>query len=176
MDLVLRLPDEFEEAEFLRARAAAAVDLPTFLHGYRAGMTFSEYIALLVQRDRGLDPPSTRVPTTFLFAFIGSRIVGRVSIRHRLTAALELEGGHIGYAVLPEFRRRGVATEILRQAIPIATLKTGATRLLVTCDDDNVGSIRTIEKNGGVLQDLVASAEGRRVIRRYWIDTEKRSA
>lgn len=176
MDLALRLPHEFEEAEFLRASAAAAVDLPTFLHGYRASMTFSEYIALLVQRDRGLESPGARVPATFLFAFIGSRIVGRVSIRHRLTAALEQEGGHIGYAVLPEFRRRGVATEILRQAIPIAIQKTGATRLLVTCDDDNIGSIRTIEKNGGILADLVASAEDGRAIRRYWIDTENRSA
>ena len=28
--------------------------------------------------------------------------------------------------------------------------------MLVTCDDDNIGSIKTIEKNGGVMEDVVS--------------------
>jgi predicted acetyltransferase len=33
-------------------------------------------------------------------------------------------------------------------------------RILVTCDDDNVGSIKTIEKYGGVLENIVTGPDG----------------
>jgi predicted acetyltransferase len=109
------------------------------------------------------------VPSTFLFAFAGPRIVGRVAIRHELNDSLLRIGGHIGYAVLPVFRRRGYATEILRQSIVIACQEFGLTRVLLTCDDDNIGSIRTIEKNGGVLENLVTGPDVTAPKRRYWI-------
>jgi predicted acetyltransferase len=111
------------------------------------------------------------VPSTFLFAFAGTSIVGRVSIRHALTPDLERVGGHIGYVVVPAYRRQGYATAILRQALQIARQKLGLTRVLVTCDDDNVGSIKTIEKNGGVLESIVAGPDGDKPKRRYWIAT-----
>jgi predicted acetyltransferase len=42
--------------------------------------------------------------------------------------------------------------------------------VLVTCDDDNVGSIRTIENNGGVLENVVTGPDLEVPKRRYWID------
>jgi len=169
-NLTLRLPREDEEAEFLRAHWATTPDVPSFLHYYREGMTLREYLAVLAEREQGRNLPSpNHVPSTFLFAFVGDRIVGRVAIRHRLNEWLEREGGHVGYVVVPEFRRQGYATAILRLALPIAREKSGATRILVTCDDDNVGSARTIEKNGGQLENVLTVPESRRVIRRYWI-------
>jgi predicted acetyltransferase len=111
------------------------------------------------------------VPETFLFAFVGKCIVGRVSIRHTLTPFLERFGGHIGYVVVPEYRRQGYATAILRQSLEVARQKLGLTRVLLTCDDDNVGSIRTIEKNGGVLESVVSEPDGGKCKRRYWIAT-----
>jgi predicted acetyltransferase len=113
--------------------------------------------------------PPNFVPSTFLFGFIGPRIVGRVSIRHRLTPVLLRVGGHVGYVVVPEFRRRGYATEMLRQSVDIARTRLGIARVLVTCDDDNVGSIRTIENNGGVLEDVVTGGDLVKPKRRYWI-------
>ena len=47
----------------------------------------------------------------------------------------------------------------------------GLKRVLVTADDDNVGSIKTIEKNGGVLESIVAGPDGATPKRRYWIAT-----
>lgn len=44
----------------------------------------------------------------------------------------------------------------------------GMERVLVTCDDDNIGSARTIERCGGVLEDKRLSREGVPK-RRYWI-------
>ena len=134
-------------------------------------MLFARYLQILEQRARGEEVPPGHVPSTFLFAFQGSKIVGRVSIRHELNEFLLRIGGHIGYTVVPEFRRRGYATEMLQQSVAIARQRFGLTRVLVTCDDDNVGSIRTIEKNGGVLENVVTGPDLDTPKRRYWIDT-----
>jgi predicted acetyltransferase len=70
---------------------------------------------------------------------------------------------------VPEFRRRGYATAMLRQSLDVARQRLGLTRALVTCDDDNVGSIRTIERNGGVLENVI-TMDVDVPKRRYWID------
>ncbi|MDF2697229.1 MAG: putative acetyltransferase, partial [Labilithrix sp.] len=168
-DLVLRRARLDDEQEVLRAHREAT-DVPNFLHHYRDGMSFARYLEVLAERELGVDLSMDRVPSTLLFAFVGSRIVGRASIRHRLNGRLDRVGGHIGYAVVPQFRRKGYATEILRQSLDIAKNRFGIRRALVTCDDDNVGSIRVIEKNGGVLQDVVWDADLPKPKRRYWIE------
>jgi predicted acetyltransferase len=169
-DLILRVPREDEEEEFLRAHHATSPEVPSFLHYYTEGMLFQRYLEVLAEQERGINLPPNHVPSTFLFAFAGPRIVGRVSIRHSLNAFLHRLGGHIGYVVVPEFRRRGYATEILRRAIEIARKRLGIGRILVTCDDDNIGSIRTIEKNGGVLENVVSESDLKTPKRRYWIE------
>jgi predicted acetyltransferase len=169
--LELRLPRITEEQEFLCAHHATSPDVPSFLHYYEEGMPFTRYLELLDEHARGEHLPPTHVPSTFLFAFDGSRIVGRVAIRHALNDFLLRVGGHIGYVVVPEFRRRGYATAMLRQSLEIARRRLGMARVLVTCDDDNVGSIRTIEKNGGVLENIVTGPDLDKPKRRYWIDT-----
>jgi predicted acetyltransferase len=134
-------------------------------------MPFQRYLEVLAEQARGENLPADHLPSTFLFAFDGTRIVGRVSIRHVLNPDLERVGGHIGYVVVPEYRRRGYATAILRHALQIARRTLGLTRVLVTCDDDNIGSIKTIERNGGVLESTVGGPAGHPATRRYWIAT-----
>jgi predicted acetyltransferase len=91
-------------------------------------------------------------------------------LRHALNDDLRRNGGHVGYAVRPAHRRRGYATEILRQSL-VVLRALGVERVLVTCDDDNIGSATVIERCGGVLQDVVpAAAADATPIRRYWID------
>jgi predicted acetyltransferase len=175
-DLTLRLPRQDEEEEFLRAHRATSQEVPYFLHYYKEGMAFSRYLEVLAERERGIDVPPNHVRSTFLFAFVGPRIVGRVSIRHSLNPLLERVGGHIGYVVVPEFRRRGYATTILRLSVQIAREKLGIGRILVTCDDDNIGSIRTIEKNGGILDNVVSGRDLDKPKRRYWIEAFKQMA
>lgn len=167
-DVTLRLPRPDEEAEFLRAHRATSPEFPSFLHYYEEGMPFGHYLEVLAAQTKGLPP--RHVPSTFLFAFSGARIVGRTSIRHSLNEDLARVGGHVGYAVVPEFRRRGYATAILRSSLRIAYGQLGIRRVLVTCDDDNVGSIRTIERNGGILEDVITGPDLEKPKRRYWID------
>ena len=169
-DLVLRAPRQDEEQEFLRAHRATSPEVPYFLHNYKEGMAFGRYLEVLAEQARGENLPPDHVPSTFLFAFAATRIVGRASIRHSLNPFLERVGGHIGYVVVPEFRRRGCATAILRLSLQIARDKLRMKRVLVTCDDDNIGSIKTIEKAGGILENIVAGTDVEKPKRRYWIE------
>ena len=169
-DLILRRPREDEEDEFLRAHLATSPEVPSFLHDHIEGMPFPRYLEVLAEKERGVNLPPDQVPETFLFAFAATRIVGRVAIRHSLNQFLERLGGHIGYVVVPEFRRRGYATTILRMALRIASDQLGIRRVLVTCDDGNIGSIRTIEKCGGILENIVSGPHVQTPKRRYWIE------
>jgi predicted acetyltransferase len=108
------------------------------------------------------------VPTTTLWWFDGEEFLGRIAIRHRLTAALWVEGGHIGYDVRPGARRRGHATAMLGAARPVAAAL-GIDEALLTCDETNIGSQRVIEGNGGRYIDSIGDK------RRYWVPTKQDS-
>ena len=111
-------------------------------------------------------PPGLVTSTTY-FAIDEGRIVGTISIRHKLNDALMKLGGHIGYGVRPSARRKGYGTAMLTLAL--AKCRTlGITRALVTCDKDNAASAGTITKNGGVLENEVTQDDGA-ITRRYWI-------
>ena len=75
-------------------------------------------------------------------------------------------GGHIGYSVHPDLRRRGYAKQMLSLALEECR-KMGMRRVLVTCDKENAASARTIRANGGVLENEVEA--GGRTTQRYWI-------
>jgi predicted acetyltransferase len=95
-------------------------------------------------------------------------LVGRISIRHELNAWLAAYGGHIGYCVVPAERRKGYATEMLRQGLVIARAF-GLDEVLVVCDVDNIASARVIEACGGEPESVLdGDAEGK-AKRRYWI-------
>jgi len=167
--LHLRLPSLDEEHEFLSAYRAAAAEEPTCFPLYERGMPLPAYLHALADLERGASLSPYFAPATVLFAFVGNRIVGEVSIRHRLNDFLRRIGGHIGYSVVPEFRRRGYATEMLRQSLMICRKRLKVERVLLVCDDDNVASIRVIEKCGGVLKEVWRGGE--KPLRKYWIDT-----
>jgi predicted acetyltransferase len=138
-----------------------------FLLGWDPDQPWAAYVRALERHRRGLELAPGWVPDTFLAAAVDGEVVGRVSIRHELNEFLENVGGHVGYAVRPAHRRRGYATEILRQALIIARSE-GVDEVLVTCDEDNLASATIIERQGGVLEDVRPDPEGPPK-RRYWI-------
>jgi predicted acetyltransferase len=140
----------------------------TFGFGLEPGVEWSTYLRMLDDRRRGLNLSADLVPATFLVADVGGTIVGRAQIRHRLNDFLEREGGHIGYCVLAGYRRRGYATEILRQSLTIVRA-IGVDQVLVCCDDDNAGSIAVIERCGGELDSVTSGTASGTLTRRYWI-------
>jgi predicted acetyltransferase len=105
------------------------------------------------------------VPMTTLWWVDGTEYLARLGIRHRLAPGRSGErNGHIGYDVRPSARRQGHATAMLAAALPVAA-SLGLPRVLITCDTDNVGSRRTIERNGGVLHDQLDEKL------RFWLPT-----
>jgi predicted acetyltransferase len=156
-----------DEAAFAAAHRAIALDDFVFGLFYEPDEPWLGYVDRLERQRCGVDLAPGLVPATFLVADVDGQLVGRTSIRHELNDHLRREGGHIGYGVLAEHRRRGYATEILRQSLVIAR-SLGVDRVLVTCDDDNVGSSTIIERCGGVLHSIVDDIDGRPT-RRYWI-------
>ena len=94
-------------------------------------------------------------------------MVGAVNIRHDLNDYLLKYGGHIGDGIRPSERRKGYATEMIRLALEECR-KLGLTRVLMTCDKNNIGSAKSIIRNGSILEDEVWENDS--VKQRYWIN------
>jgi predicted acetyltransferase len=98
----------------------------------------------------------------------GRAILGRSGLRLRLTAPLQDIGGHIGYRIRPSERRKGYGTRLL--TLTLAEAKKHRLReVLLTCDSDNIGSRRIIERNGGQLASEDISSRSGVLVARYWI-------
>jgi predicted acetyltransferase len=127
---------------------------------------------LQIQQDRNKISPDL-VPSTEYWLIDGDEhsgiYLGTLSLRHELNDMLMRVGGHIGYQIRPSQRRRGYGQELLRLGLQKTRLL-DLTRVLVTCDENNIGSQKVIEYNGGLLENSV-SVEGSPVRKlRYWID------
>jgi len=91
------------------------------------------------------EPKDGMVPDSTFFCLDEERniLVGAVNIRHYLNEHLLLHGGHIG---------------------------DGIKKVLMVCDKDNIGSAKSIIKNGGILEN--EQTENGKTEQRYWIDLE----
>lgn len=133
------------------------------------GGDFSDYIAWLENNALGRNLQPGFVPNSTLWLVDeDNEILGVTNLRHTLTDALLKFGGHVGYGVRPSARRQGCATEILRLSLlHLRALGVGDVR--VTCDKANIGSAKTILRNGGVLDTEEYMAEHKCHVQRYWI-------
>jgi predicted acetyltransferase len=123
-----------------------------------------EFAAWLRDSEREAPRPDW-VTCTFLWITDGEEVIGSIAVRHRLNEWLLDQGGHIGYSIRPSRRRQGHASRALALALDRAR-GLGLDRVLLTCDLDNDASRRTIERNGGVLEDVRGDK------RRYWISLD----
>ena len=176
MALRLRPFRQDDESAALAAHAAVLADDFHFLLGWDATMSWSDFLRALDQQRRGLNLAENQVRAVQLVADVDGELVGRVSVRFELNSFLATTGGNIGYAVVPVHRKKGIATEMLRQALVVIRAE-GVDRVLVTCSNSNTGSRRVIENCGGTFESTVPLEEGQSLchdngpgVRRYWIE------
>ncbi len=113
----------------------------------------------------------TYVPSYDYFAVDEDKLIGVIHIRVSLTPALMNYGGHIGYGVNPKYWKQGYGTQILKLGLEQYKNLIQEDDILITCDDDNIGSYKIIESNGGKLENKVENKDCDEVFltRRYWI-------
>lgn len=102
---------------------------------------------------------------TFRWIVEDDRVLGGIALRHEFTDYVRW-AGHIGFGIRPSARRRGLATWALGRMLDEAR-GLGMDGVLVVCATDNVASARTIERLGGVFDEVRDTEHG--LVRRYWI-------
>jgi predicted acetyltransferase len=95
--------------------------------------------------------------------------IGLLTLRPQINEQFLRRGGHIGYVIRPSRRQQGYGTKLLGLGLEQARAR-GLQRVLLTCDDTNIGSRKVIEANGGRLENVLVVDASSPPIRRYWIE------
>ena len=171
--LALYVPQASLKGEFLKMAAEYRSSGERYSEYETIRQDFPAFLGKLDDQAKGRNLSPGIVPMdTFWLIKDGKVVLGESRLRHRLTLALEVEGGHIGYTIRPSARRQGYGRLILSLTLKKADAR-GLRRVMVTCDDDNIGSRRIIEANGGVLSGKAISPYSGKVVLHYWIDLQK---
>ena len=94
--------------------------------------------------------PEWVLTDTFFALDENDRIVGIIDFRHELKGFLK-DFGHCGYSVRPSERRKGYATKMLSLILSVAA-DAGLSSLQLSVERSNEPSVKTIIRNGGVLE------------------------
>ncbi len=136
------------------------------------GLSFEEYKEWLKKKYADSEQiglmDGWKVPSTTYWLYADEKPIGFGSIRHFLTDALREAGGHIGYGIAPEYRRKGYGKKILGLLLEEAN-RLGIDRVLVTIRLDNAASKAVALANGGA----ITGQTNERIF--VWIDTAQRS-
>lgn len=168
--LTLMTPSMEYEAEYRAFTAEFLAREELHIYARDAGEDFAAFVAQLAREARGEGLPDGWVPQhTFWLLRDGSHLVGQVRLRNRLTPSLEDWGGHIGYSVRPSEWGKGYGTRMLAMTLDKARAL-GLTRVLLTCNKENVASARVMGHNEAVLtSEGVSPLDGKPTLR-YWIE------
>lgn len=129
--------------------------------------SFAEFIKQ--SKINSVNPVPPRVPATKFFYIADGVIKGGISCRWSLNEYLLQFGGNIGYGVAPVYRKQGIASEMVRQAIGLFKER-DEKRVLITAEDWNTASQKIIRAAGGVYENTLIEADTGYKLKRYWID------
>lgn len=127
--------------------------------------SFQEYLKKLRKDEMG---SADWVPSETYFLFLkNGEIAGAINCRYELNNFLKEVGGHIGYGVSPAYRGMGYAKKMLQEALAIYKEK-GIRKVMLTVDDQNIASRKTIEFCGGIRTESGIKEDGS-PYGKYWI-------
>lgn len=124
---------------------------------------FAEWVTRLVQAGELHHGPRC----TYRWIVEDGNVLGGIAVGHQLDEFRLHARGQVGYGLRPSARGRGLGSWALKQMLN-EMCDVGLKRVLLVCADDNVPSVKTIERCGGILEDVRLTDLGH--ARRYWID------
>lgn len=170
--IFLTSPDEKYEKSYLQALMEFSKE--KYSLEYRCPKkdeSFDDFKQRIAGMSQGFNLPDGFVPETILWLIDDHEYIGEVSVRHTLNYSLLRAGGHIGYVIRPSMRKKGYGKRILKLSLEVVK-SLGMKKVLLTCDETNIGSVKIIESNGGVLEDATDMGQGLPRKLRYWIHVE----
>lgn len=121
------------------------------------GKSKEEFLTWLAAQERSAAQTGIvdgwKVPQATYWLYEDGKPVGMGKLRYFLTDALKHSGGHIGYAIAPHARGRGLATMMLSMLLKEAS-KHGIEQALITVNNENPASICVALKCGGVIERI----------------------
>ena len=131
---------------------------------------FPAFVKFIRSQSKGKNLPAGYIPHTVFWLTDSNKMLGSLSLRHKLTPNLRKIGGHIGYEIAPKFRGRGYGKLILKLGLKKAKLM-GMKNVLLTCDPVNLRSKKMIESNGGKFEGTTPASKKNSARLRYWLKT-----
>lgn len=163
-------PSDLPAAQAYRAAFLASGDTMDGCSNLRRFENINDWYDWICKAEHWDTCPPKWIPDTQFISIRKSdgKLIGMLDIRHELNEmCLKLFGG-IGYSIHPDERGKGYASEQLSLAKEICR-SMGMNKILVTCHKDNLASAKTIQKNGGILENEVVDERNGEVLQRYWI-------
>lgn len=100
-----------------------------------------------------------------------NKIVGTINVRWNLSEEMKQFGGNIGYGIRPTERRKGYNKINLYLGL-IEAKKLGLDKVMLDCAVDNLGSSKTMEALGGILERTEIDPYDGILTSVYWIDVD----
>ena len=111
----------------------------------------NEIIPKLLKNSEGMELPEGHVPDSYFFLWNNQNIVGLFKIRHYLNDFLKQGSGHIGYAILKEYRGNGYATKGLKLALEECRKLVKDEEIYLSSHKNNPASLKVQMKCGAYL-------------------------
>lgn len=127
---------------------------------------FPKYLESRYNEDLGINLKKGRVPQTTYWLYADEVPCGIIRVRRGINEFLLKRGGHIGYYIKKDYRRKGYGKKMLSLCLDLLR-KEGMEKVLITCSVNNTGSQKIIEDNRGVLENIIEETK------RYWITINK---
>ncbi len=139
----------------------------------KAEEDFEEFVTDLTNSSKGINIQKGWSPCSSYWLIDDScEVVGVIRIRHRVDSDYLQMIGHIGYEIKSCRRKEGFGSKLLELGLAEAG-KLGLEKVLITCNEDNIGSLRIIEKfNGAYKQSFIEGKTGKNVLQ-YEVSTNK---
>lgn len=177
LDITLTFPSEEFEAEAIDYKREFFNYGETVINGSALWDKTDSYDVWLNQiinnsREETVQPDWVPSSTFFGVRKDDNKIVGMIDIRHHIDHPFLREyGGHIGYSVRPSERKKGYATGMLKLSLDYCK-DIGLKKVMLGCYKDNIASVKTIEKCGGVFEKELNYTDGKPMLV-FWVSTDR---